>query len=169
MEAMKYITQIDVSLASISECLIKAGYKAYNYNHDVFGDVVVVYYEVLYKGEVVEAYCRWLTDGLEFQEPKQVRKYQRKDPNLKYLFNIMYSYSPESMIGLALMFKQIMTCYSGYVYCEGRFFDKNTVKNLRNVKMGQRIRQRKDIRHPYVYYYIGGGPLKILDIYKPIG
>ena len=141
MEDMKYITQIDVSPADISECLVQGGYKAHQHNHDIFGDVVVVYYEFEYKGKMFGEYCRWVTDDIAAQETKQIRKYERIDPNLRCLFNIMY-YSG-GLSSLSKIFKQIMTCYGGYIYCEHRFFDKNSISRLQNVKLGQKNQTAK--------------------------
>lgn len=167
MEDMKYITQANVLLSDISECLTNRNLKAHLYHDELINEkTVIVYFEMVYEGKVIETFCWWYQDDIEGQEHKQIVKYRRKDPELKYLFDI--TYNPGTMSELYKVLEHVLGCFGGYVYCEGRFFDKNTIPNLRNVKLGQRIRQRKDIPTPYVYYYVGSGPLKVLDVYKAI-
>ena len=137
MEDMTYITQSDISLDDVAACLKNAGYKAFSKEFGG-GEALLVYYPIQYRGEVVEDYCRWLSGG-EIQkvgfEDAQIRRFHRKDPQLKYALGVMYG-GTLHFSALAQMFKVILERYGGYAYVEGLFFDQENIEEMQNVTYG---------------------------------
>ena len=126
MESMKYVTRDHVSLLDIATCFANAGYKT-DFHDYGGGDALVVFYM---EGN---AYCRWFEDSFDFHEVEQVRKWLDKDSTLKFVLSIQYVYN--NMPSLAELLKNVLECYGGFIYLEGKFFDVTNFNGIGDVKL----------------------------------
>lgn len=135
MEGIAYLTQTKLSFADLMNCLNSGEYKAHLYNDSHFGERVIVYFEMVYDGRILETFCWWDYAYIEEQEQQQILIYKLKDPELKYVFDI--TFNPGTITGLFKVLERVISCYGGCIYFEGKFFDEYTIEMIRDMKLGQ--------------------------------
>jgi hypothetical protein len=134
MEDMIYCTPAQIELETLATCLNDAGYES-RINEDRVGISVIVFYEAEYQGKIHKTYSRWnkLEEGLLGFEPEQQVRFQNQLPDLRTAFSINYNF--RTIPYLLHILETVLNCSEGFVYCEGEFFDKHNLNDMRNLKL----------------------------------